>query len=213
MRGGRSRHATSCFMPFPAPPTRATLRPRRRPPRSPDWGCRSVAGSVAPWSETASSGSCARPSGRSRRSCPRPAITSSWPVRRHPSSRAEGASPPSRRSCASSPRGRGLRSERIGSSPRGGPGSGCAGAGAAPDLPGRDLAGSAGAMQVPPDVLDLRGRGDSLVRHTAGPGPCRVAPVALQSVERRRDRPGGGPTAVSPSIRPDDSHPLVDPTP
>ena len=58
-----------------------------------------------------------------------------------------------------------------------------------PPVPARDLARAAAALQVPPDLLGLRGAGDPQLRHTARRRAGGLAAPALQSVQPRRLRP------------------------
>ena len=73
--------------------------------------------------------------------------------------------------------------------------------GADPALPARDLARAAAPLQVPPDLLGLRGAGDRRLRHTARLRARGMAAAALQPVQSRRLRPGLRPDPVPPAPR------------
>ena len=58
------------------------------------------------------------------------------------------------------------------------------------------LAAAPAPLQVPPDVLGLRGAGDRVLRHTARLRARGLAAAALQSLQPRRLRPGVGADPV-----------------
>ena len=70
-----------------------------------------------------------------------------------------------------------------------------------PPLPARDLAGAAAALQVPPDVLGVRGAGDRGFGILRGLVLAGVAAAALQPVQPRRLRPRRAQTLFRRRLR------------
>ena len=75
-------------------------------------------------------------------------------------------------------------------------------------LSARDLPGASRALQVPPSLLRVRGRGGSPLRCAARSRPRRLAAAALQSLEPRRRRLRRGPEAL-PHASPNQPCPIA----